>query len=134
MMLATGASVRDIAEEMGTSQGTVYYRLTKNEEVKQRYRDAQGAKAAKVVDEILDIADNPWIPAEDKRIMVDARKWIGGAFLSIVANNGVGGGSPVQVNVNDADKRVQIVVGTPKPVKADKKEKSDEQLEVNTSR
>lgn len=118
--IAIGKSVDEMAHEMGVTKHKAYQLLTRDEEMRGRYNDAQAAKGAAIIDDILNIADNPWIPAEDKRIMVDARKWMGGKFLYNMNEKGYGpGGNPVQVNIGDAEKKVQIVVGTPKKKRAD---------------
>jgi hypothetical protein len=41
-----------------------------------RYAQAKAEAAETWADAIMDIADDPNIPSDHKRIMVDARKWI----------------------------------------------------------
>ena len=81
-MLADGKSLRAICREEGMpSTSTVCKWLAKNEAFAEQYARARELQADALFDDILDIADKGLIAldaAEDRRIQIDARKWMAG--------------------------------------------------------
>tara|TARA_R110000868_G_scaffold391047_1_gene660941 strand:- start:368 stop:778 length:411 start_codon:yes stop_codon:yes gene_type:complete len=81
-LLADGKSLRAIctAPEM-PSTSTVCKWLARNTEFAEQYARARELQADALFDEILDIADKGLTAldaAEDRRIQIDARKWMAG--------------------------------------------------------
>lgn len=80
--IAGGESLRAIcAEDAMPNKGTVMRWLAKDEEFAAAYTQAQLARAELYGDEVVDLADDKGIPADQKRIMVDARKWAAARLL-----------------------------------------------------
>jgi hypothetical protein len=81
-MLADGKSLRAICREEGMpSTSTVCKWLAKNPDFAEQYTRARELQADALFDDILDIADKGLIAldaAEDRRIQIDARKWMAG--------------------------------------------------------
>lgn len=78
--LATGDSLAKISKRIGISIVTLWKITERDKEVALAYTRAKEQKAQFLAEEIVDIADNPELKAEDKRIMVDARKWVAGKY------------------------------------------------------
>lgn len=76
--LAEGNSLRAICREMGRSESGVRYWLKKNGDNYAQYARARELQADSYFDEILEIADDTTMSAEDRRIAIDARKWAAG--------------------------------------------------------
>lgn len=74
--LADGHPLRSAAVAQGISLQTAYNWLNNNPEFLEQYTRARNDQADTLADDMLTIADNPEIPSDDKRIRVDARKWI----------------------------------------------------------
>jgi len=88
--LIDGHSVRTIARDLGASATAVLKWLDREPERMRQYQLARQAQADALVDEIIDLADEP-IPVgpdgrmdsaavNDKRLRIDARKWIASKF------------------------------------------------------
>lgn len=122
-LIRQGASVNDVGDEFGIHGYQVYWQLTKTDELRVQYRDALISKGARFADEVVGIADNPWIAAEDKRIMVDARKWAAGKFFQ-QAFGDKGVSSDLNVNIDGKGEaravEIRVVNVAPKPVKDEK--------------
>ena len=54
---------------------TVYVWLDRNPEFAERYARAREAATEDMLEEIFEIADNPEIDVQDKRVRIDTRKW-----------------------------------------------------------
>lgn len=68
-----------ICQELGLSYRLMWNYLEKTPEVKQQFEDAKKARADRLVEEILDIADEPsetMVEAVDKKTRIDARKYV----------------------------------------------------------
>ncbi len=75
--IANGESLRQIIKDKGIpARSVVYEWLAENKEFADQYARAREDQADTYADEIAAIADDPDIPSDQKRIMVDARKWI----------------------------------------------------------
>ncbi len=78
--IATGDSVAKIAKKIGVSVPTIYRRIDSSEELLDKYTRAKQSKAQVLAEEIIEIADNDDLKPDDKRIRVDARKWVAGKY------------------------------------------------------
>ncbi len=80
--LAEGKSLRAICREMGRSESTVRYWLTRDEQAFAQYAQAREIQADALFDECLALADGTHESAvEDiqaRRLQVDTRKWMAG--------------------------------------------------------
>lgn len=75
--LADGKSLRAICSESDMPAiSSVMRWLTEDPEFQEQYTHARDAGDAAMAEDIQAIADNPELKPEDKRIMVDARKWL----------------------------------------------------------
>lgn len=72
----TGRPVRQAIAECDVSAGSFYRALDANPDVAERYARAREAGMDALADDTMRIADDMGVPADHKRIMVDARKWI----------------------------------------------------------
>lgn len=88
--LIDGQSIRAIASEMGASATAVLKWLDRAPERMRQYQLARQAQADALVDEIIDLADEP-IPVgpdgrmdsaavNDKRLRIETRKWVASKF------------------------------------------------------
>ncbi len=75
--LATGESLRKMCrdDERLPSERTVYRWLLAHEDFCQRYARARELQAEPHLEDILEIADDKETPSDQKRVMIDARKW-----------------------------------------------------------
>lgn len=71
--LAEGKSLRRICRELGKPESTVRYWLNKNEEAFAHSARARELGCDALADECLDIADDPLIPTDVKRVRIDTR-------------------------------------------------------------
>lgn len=80
--LAGGESLRKIAEEPGmpTVAGVMKW-LHEKEEFVEQYVRARESGIEAHIDGILDIADDGELDPNDKRVRIDARKWIASKLL-----------------------------------------------------
>lgn len=75
--LAVGESLNRICKDADMpAMSTVFGWLSKHPEFLEKYTRAREAQAESHADQLVEIADNPDIDANHKRIMVDARKWV----------------------------------------------------------
>lgn len=75
--LADGKSLRSIcrADDM-PDKSTVFRWLAARPSFRDRYERAREAQADSHADDITDIADDPKLEPNDKRVRIDARKWL----------------------------------------------------------
>jgi hypothetical protein len=59
---------------------TVYRWLEQNEEFRHNYVRAREDQADFIAEELIEISDNPEFEPNDKRIMVDTRKWLASKY------------------------------------------------------
>lgn len=71
--LSEGNSLRKICKDIGVSESTVRYNISKNEEYFAHSARARELGCDALADECLEIADDPKIEAADKRIRIDTR-------------------------------------------------------------
>ena len=75
--IAAGESLRSICRDEGMpNQVTVYAWLLKHDDFAKQYARSRDDQAETYADEIAFIADDESIPADSRRIRIDARKWI----------------------------------------------------------
>jgi hypothetical protein len=75
--LAIGESLNRICKAADMpAMSTVFGWLSKHPGFLEKYTRAREAQAESHADQLVEIADNPDIDANHKRIMVDARKWV----------------------------------------------------------
>lgn len=79
-MIAIGDSIGKISKEISKQPATIYRWIDEDEELKELYTRAKESKAQVLAEEIIDIADDPDLKPDDKRIRVDARKWVAGKY------------------------------------------------------
>lgn len=71
--LSEGNSLRAICKDIGISESTVRYNISKNEEYFAHSARARELGCDALADECLEIADDKTIEAADKRIRIDTR-------------------------------------------------------------
>jgi len=71
-----GESLSSVLRERGYSKGQFFRTIDATPELADRYTRAMDRRAELYAAEIVDISDNPDIPSDQKRIMVDSRKWV----------------------------------------------------------
>lgn len=79
--LAIGKSLRAVCRDMGFAESTVRKFLNETPEAYAQYARARELQADALFDDVLDIADGgekALGSAEDRRIQIDARKWMAG--------------------------------------------------------
>jgi hypothetical protein len=83
MSLAQGMSLAAICRQKGMPRKTVVTQWIVNNHngFAEKYAIARAAQALHWGEEILEIADNPTLEWQHKRIMVDTRKWLLGKIL-----------------------------------------------------
>lgn len=75
--LADGESLRTICAREGMpSKANVFRWLSANQDAADQYARAREAQADSLVDDILLIADDTSREPNDRRVAVDARKWV----------------------------------------------------------
>jgi hypothetical protein len=105
--LADGKSLRAYCRQADTpSRETVCKWLSENRDFADRYARAREVQADAIVDEILDIADDSTLDPNDRRVKIDARKWIAGKLRPKVY------GDRVQADVNGKLTLEQLVLGS----------------------
>lgn len=112
--LALGRSLLQIckADDM-PCMVTVYKWLRQNEEFANNYTRAREDQADTHADELLGIADDPSLDPNDKRVRVDARKWVASKLKPKKYGDRMDlkhAGDP------DAPLTIQVVTGIPLPV------------------
>lgn len=74
--IADGKSLRSVCRaETMPSKSTVFRWLRENKEFRDHYAMSMEARADSHADDIVDIADDPTLDPNDKRVRIDARKW-----------------------------------------------------------
>jgi len=77
--IADGESLRSICREDGApDKATVFRWLGEHEAFRDQYARAREAQADSYADDIADIADDKALDPNDKRVRIDARKWLAG--------------------------------------------------------
>lgn len=77
--LANGESLRTIcASKNMPSKANVFRWIAADKTVADQYTRAREAQADSIVDDMLNIADDASIDPNDRRVRIDARKWIAG--------------------------------------------------------
>lgn len=74
--LAEGKSLSEICRAASPRMSTIFEWLDQHPEFADRYARAREQQAEKLAGDIIKIADNPKLDPNDKRIRVDARKWV----------------------------------------------------------
>ena len=74
--ISAGKSLRKTCAELNFPLRTIFDWVRANPEFSQQYARAMDDRADALAEELQDIADDPTIEPNDKRIRVDARKWI----------------------------------------------------------
>ena len=74
--IAEGATLRRAAASEGLSTSTFHDGVSSVRELASRYAQAQAIQAHTLVDEMRDIADDPTLDPQDKKVRVDTRRWI----------------------------------------------------------
>jgi len=75
--LADGKSLRKVCEPASMpSKSTVFLWLANRDDFSDQYARAKEESADSHADDIIDIADDPEIHPQDKRVRIDARKWL----------------------------------------------------------
>ncbi len=115
--LIGGESVRAIARELDASATAVLKWLDRDSGRMRQYQLARQAQADALVDEIIDLADEP-VPigldgrmdsaaVNDKRLRIDTRKWIASKFRPSLYGDRVA----VDTTVSGADMKPDEVMG-----------------------
>lgn len=103
LMSEEGRSLRQASASLGLAESTVRSWLDQIEGAQELYDQARMALLDYHVNEILKIADSPGLEPADKRIRVDARKWIYSKLMPkrfgerMTAEIGGIGGGPLKV-------------------------------------
>ena len=76
-LIADAVPLRQVARQLGLSSAArIAERVVDDPEFATQYARAMDARSEKLADEIVEIADDPDLDPNDKRVRVDARKWI----------------------------------------------------------
>jgi len=79
-MLTVGDSVGKISKAIERQPSTIFNWIDNDPELLELYARAKQAKAQLLAEEVITIADDPDLKPDDKRIRVDARKWVAGKY------------------------------------------------------
>lgn len=79
-MLSVGDSVGKIAKSIQKGASTIFKWIDEDAELLDLYTRAKQSKAQILAEEIIEIADDSELKPDDKRIRVDARKWVAGKY------------------------------------------------------
>jgi len=79
-MLAVGDSVGKISKTISKGASQIFRWIDADTELSDLYARAKQAKAQLLAEEILEISDDNELKPDDKRIRVDARKWVAGKY------------------------------------------------------
>lgn len=123
--LADGESLRAICrgEDM-PAKSTVFKWLATNSTFADHYARARETQADSLADDIVDIADDRLLEANDKRVRIDARKWLAGKLRPKVygdsqtlKHTGASGGPVEYANLTEAeiDARLAALSGGAEP-------------------
>ena len=78
--ICNGENMTSIAPRLGIGIATLFRRLESDKNLDDRYTRAKQAKAQLLAEQIIEIADDSELKPDDKRIRVDARKWVAGKY------------------------------------------------------
>lgn len=74
--IADGLSLRRVCAMEGMPSTESWRRwMREHEDLRGQYARARADRASARADEIIDIADDRDLPVEDRKVMIDARKW-----------------------------------------------------------
>lgn len=76
--IAEGKSLVTVCREMNINYRHVFKWLSESQEFTDNYTRAREAQADYLADGVLDVADDATIPADERRVRIDARKWYAG--------------------------------------------------------
>lgn len=118
--IAAGESLRSFCElDDAPCKKSVMRWLRQNPEFSAQYARAREEQAESQVDKIIEIADDPTIKADDKRVRIDARKWHAEKMkpkkygpVTKTELTGIDGG-PIQLNdmsMNEAARRLAFML------------------------
>ena len=96
-MLSVGDSVGKISKAIDKAPSTIFKWIDEDEELSDLYARAKQTKAQLLAEEILEISDNSELDPNDKRIRVDARKWVAGKYYGKLFGDKV----TQEVTIND---------------------------------
>lgn len=74
--ISGGGSLRRACSDNGQTPQSFLRLVVADTEIAERYAHARMSQAAVHADEIISIADDPELDPNDKRVRVDARKWV----------------------------------------------------------
>lgn len=80
-LIATGLTLQDAAAEVGIDRRRVWEIVGASQEGRDAFRAALEAKAEIYAAEIVELADREDLAPDDKRVRVDARKWVASRLL-----------------------------------------------------
>jgi hypothetical protein len=81
--VASGESLARLCQDEGMpARSTVYLWFAAHPEFSDNYARAREEQADFYADAIVDIADNPELDPNDKRVRIDARKWVASKLKS----------------------------------------------------
>lgn len=104
--LASGENLKTICEsDHLPSEWLTYKWLRENDEFANQYAQARAKWADTQIEKIISIADDKDIKPDDKRVMIDTRKWAMGKLNGKYSDKlkhvgGDEGDSPIEVNVS----------------------------------
>jgi hypothetical protein len=123
--LADGESLRSICRDDDMpAKSTVFKWLATNSTFADQYARARETQADSLADDIVDIADDRKLEANDKRVRIDARKWLAGKLRPKVygdsqtlKHTGASGGPVEYANLTEAeiDARLAAIAGSAEP-------------------
>lgn len=107
LRLSEGESLAKICRDEGMpGKATVWRWLREREAFRADYTRAREEQAEHYASEIADIADDPDLEPNDKRVRIDARKWIAGKLKPLLYGDRQmhehtgAGGAPIQHQVS----------------------------------
>jgi hypothetical protein len=74
-LISDGASLRSAAKTVGMGATTFLDWTAQDSALAERYARAREERGFALAEETLEIADNPDLDANDKRVRIDTRKW-----------------------------------------------------------
>lgn len=104
--IALGKGLRELARENeDVCQSTIYDWLNKYPEFAEQYTRAREEQADTHFDDIMRIADNTNQDVNDRRLRIDARKWVAGKLRPKKYGDkiDIGGNLNVRIGNDDAD-------------------------------
>ncbi|WP_295198744.1 hypothetical protein [uncultured Brevundimonas sp.] len=123
--IADGRSLRSICKDEGMpAKSTVFKWLAAVPAFADQYARAREAQADSLADDILDISDNKSLEPNDRRIRIEARKWLAGkqrpkvyGDATTLKHIGPNGGPVEYTNMTEAeiDARLAALAGGSEP-------------------